>query len=395
MPTPEYHADRSPSSAKQWLNCTPSLRLGDSFPKKTSEYAEAGRLAHAIAELKAQKRYMKLSKRSYDSQLKKLQENSYYAPEMAGYTDIYIEALDQHAMTFKSMPFTALETSVPIGVFTHETKDDGSPATGTADCIQIGEGVLWVTDYKNGAGVPVSAEDNPQMKIYALGALMLYSPIYGDTIQTIRMTIVQPALNSVSDWEIPRGELEAWALEVLSPRAAMAAAGEGDINPGEWCQFCPVRYTCRARANSALALEEFKKSLPPVLSDAEVGDALTRGAELVSWYKALEEYALQACLDGKLIPGYKAVEGRSSRAWADTDKAITQLVADGIDEALLYERKPITAPAAEKLLGKQAYRELAEPLVVKQPGKPTLAPTSDKRPPYNAALIAFGGAADG
>ncbi len=395
MPTPEYHADRSPSSAKQWLNCTPSLRLSDSFPKKTSEYAEAGRLAHAIAELKAQKRFMKLSKRSYDSQLKKLQENPIYSSEMDRYTDLYIEILDQHAMSFKSMPFTALETSVPIGCYTHETKDDGSPATGTADCIQIGEGVLWVTDYKNGAGVPVSAEDNPQMKIYALGALTLYAPIYGDTIQTIKMTIVQPALNSVSEWATTRDELETWGKDVLSPLAAKAAAGEGEVNSGDWCQFCPVKYTCRSRANSAFALEAFKKSLPPVLSDAEVGDALTRGAELVSWYKDLEEYALQACLDGKTIPGYKAVEGRGSRAWVDTDKAIAQLIKDGIDEALLYERKPVTAPAAEKLLGKQVYHDLVEPLVVKQPGKPALAPASDKRPPYNAALIAFGGTSDG
>ena len=113
-------------------------------------------------------------------------------------------------MTFHSAPFIALETSVPVGIFTQELKEDGTPATGTADCIQIAESVLWVTDYKNGAGVPVDADNNPQMMTYALGALAMYAPIYGDSIQTIKMTIVQPALHSVSDWKINRAELEAW-----------------------------------------------------------------------------------------------------------------------------------------------------------------------------------------
>lgn len=391
----EYHADRSPSSAKQWLNCTPSLRLSDGLPQKTSDYAEAGRLAHSIAELKARKRYMKLTKRSYERQLKKLQDSPHYASEMDGYTDTYIEVLDQHAMSFESIPFTALETSVPIGEYTHETKEDGSPATGTADCIQIGEGVLWVTDYKNGAGVPVSAEDNPQMKIYALGSLTLYAPIYGDTIHTIKMTIVQPALRSVSDWEIPRAELETWGREVLAPKAAMAAAGEGEIKAGDWCRFCPAKSTCRERANNGLALDAFKKSLPPLISDAEVGDALTRGAELVSWYNDLKEYALQACLEGKDIPGYKAVSGRSAREWDNLEAAFADLKVCGVDDAILWERKPLTPPALEKALGKSVFADLAAGHVVQRPGKPTLVEASDKRPAYNAAEIAFGGVSDG
>lgn len=339
---------------------------------------------------------MKLSKRSYNSQLKKLQDDPNYAPEMDGYTDLYIETLDQHAMSFASTPFTALETSVPIGSYTHENKPDGSPATGTADCIQIGEGVLWVTDYKNGAGVPVSAEDNPQMKIYALGALILYTPIYGNTIRTVKTTIVQPALNNVSDWEISREELEAWGREVLSPLAAKAAAGEGELNPDTdpngWCRFCPVKNTCRARANNSLSLESFKKSLPPLISDTEVGDALTRGAALVSWYNDLKEYALQACLEGKEIPGFKAVAGRTAREWDDLDQAFADLKLCGINEAVLWERKPVTPPALEKVLGKKSFAEVATGHVIQQPGKPTLVPASDKRPAYNAAEIAFGNA---
>lgn len=391
MPTPEYHAELGPSSAGRWIHCPASVAICRDIPKTTSDYAEAGRLAHAIAELKARKHFVAgMGPRTYNSQLKKLQADPAYAPEMDGYTDLYLDTLKEHAMTFKSPPFTALETSVPLS-YTTERKDDGSPATGTADCIQIGEGVLWVTDYKNGAGVAVDADHNPQMMIYALGALEYYLPIYGDTIKTVKMTIVQPAVKNVSTCEMPVTELLQWANDVLKPAAVQAETGGGEPCPGAWCKnyFCPVRATCRAYKDKVLAVEAFDRKLPPLLSDTEVGEALTVGAELVSWYNELKDYALQACLDGKTIPGYKAVEGRGSRAWADTDAAIKQLIADGVDEALLYERKPITAPAAEKLLGSAVYADLCAPLVVKQPGKPTLVPESDQRPPYNAAAVAF------
>ena len=388
MPTPEFHAKISPSSAHRWLNCPASVALSASVPKTTSKDAEAGRLAHSIGELKGHKRFTAMSKRTYNSQLKKLQEDEHYSAEMDGYTDTYIDVLNEHAMSFTSMPFVAFETAVPL-IYTTELKPDGTPATGTADNIMIGEGVLWVTDYKNGAGVPVDATENPQMKIYALGALQLYAPIYGDTILTIKMTIVQPALKSVSDWEISRVDLLAWSTAELYPVAKTAEAGDGEPAAGAWCRFCPVCSACRTRAAAALADESYEKKLPPLLSDAEVGDALNRGAELATWYNELKDYALQACLDGKDIPGYKAVEGRGARAWIDTDAAIKQLIADGVDEALLYERRPITAPAAEKALGSSVYMDLCAPLVAKQPGKPTLVLASDKRPAYNAAAAAF------
>ncbi len=396
MPTPEYHAKLSPSSAARWLNCTPSMRLGENVPDETSKYAEAGRLAHSIAELKARKKFFVMSKRTYNSQLKKLQDNPLYEKAMDGYTDLYVEALTEHAMSFKECPSTALEIEVPIGLVTGEKKEDGSPAGGTADCTQIGEGVLWVTDYKNGSGVPVSAEDNPQMKLYALGALALYRPFYGDTIQTIRVTIVQPALNNISDWETSREELEAWGRDTVAPAAAKAWAGEGEQNPGEWCKshFCPIFATCRARATSALSIEEFKGTLPATLSPTEIADALARGEPLVSWYNALRAYALEEVLKGHEIPGYKAVEGRGSREWDDLDAAFADLQARGVVEAILWEYKPVTPPALEKALGKKDFEKAAEGHVVKTPGKPTLVPESDPKPAYNPAAVAFGAPAN-
>lgn len=403
MPTPEYHAKLGPSAAHRWINCPVSVSLSDGVAPQTSEYAEAGRLAHSIAELKARKRFMVLSKRTYTSQLKKLQADERYKPEMDGYTDQYVEVLEQHAMSFKEPPYIALETSVPIGAYTGEVKEDGSPATGTADCIQIAEGTLWVTDYKNGSGVPVDATENDQMMMYSLGALAMYAPVYGDTIQQIKMTIVQPALRSISDWEISRQELEAWAQNVLVPAAVKARSSDpGEPNPGDWCRFCRAKNLCRARRDKVLALEAFGGRLPegakgaekapgPLLTDAEVADALTRGEELVAWYNSLKDYALQACLNGKDIPGYKAVAGRSSRDWDDLDAAFAALQERGIDQALLWERKPVTVAALEKAIGKKAFAEAADGHVIFQPGKPTLVPTTDKRPPYNAAQIAFGG----
>ena len=397
MPTPEYHALLSPSSAARWLNCPPSVRLGENIPQTTSVHAEKGRLAHSIAELKARKQFFAMSKRTFSSQLKKLQESEFYEKVMDGYTDLYLDTLKQNSMAFKGLPFTALETEVPIGIFTGETKEDGSPAGGTADCIQIGEGVLWVADYKNGSGIPVSAEDNPQMKLYALGALALYRPFYGDTIRTIRMTIVQPALSGATTWETTREELEAWGREVVDPAAALALAGEGEQCPGEWCKshFCPIRATCRALANSALSLEEFKRALPPTLSPSEIGDALARGELLAPWLKALKEYALDEVLAGRAIPGWKAVEGRGSREWDDLDKAFADLAANGVAEALLWERKPVTPPALEKALGKADFTGAVGAHVVKVSGKPAIVPESDNRPPYDAAAVAFGGPVNG
>lgn len=345
---------------------------------------------------------MVMNRRTFNSQLKKLQSDEHYTTEMDGYTDLYVETLEQHAMTFSAPPFIALETSVPVGLLTGENKSDGTPASGTADCIQIAEGVLWITDYKNGAGVPVDAHENPQMMTYALGALTMYAPVYGDTIQTVKMTIVQPALHSVSNWEISRGNLETWGRNILTPAAELADSDNpGNPNPGDWCRFCPIKNKCAERANKVLAVEAFGKGLPaglpgsglftgPLLSDAEVGQALQRAKDLVSWYNDLKDYALQACLAGKQIAGFKAVAGRSSRDWDDLDKAFADLQQRGVAEALLWERKPVTVAGLEKAIGKKSFKETAADHVTVHPGKPTLVPESDKRPVYNAAELAFG-----
>ena len=129
---------------------------------------------------------------------------------------------------------------------------------------------------------------------------------------------------------------------------------------------------------------------PSIMTDTQIGEALARGRALVAWVTDLEEYALAASLKGQQIAGFKVVEGRGSREWADTDKAFATLQQRGINEAVLYERKPVSVAGLEKILGKKPFAEAAEDLVVKKPGKPALVPESDPRKPYNAAAIAFG-----
>lgn len=394
---PDKHALLGPSSSHRWLNCPPSARLSEQYPDTTSTYAAAGTLAHEIAELKARKHFVEpMGTRTYNARLKKLKADPSYDSGMDSATDMYLEHLKALAMGFDSPPFVALETQVDYSYLVPE-------GFGTADCIMIGGGRMCVIDYKNGSGVPVSAVANSQMTLYALGALHVYAPIYGDTIRTVHLSIVQPNAGGVKEWELSRETLDLWGENYVRPRAALAWEGKGEFNPGEWCEknFCPARAQCMARAKKMLELEPLKGALPvdmpgaamkskgPLLTDAEVGDILTRAISLEAWVKDLKDYALTATLEGHEVAGWKAVEGRGLRDWDNVDAAFEALKEQGIAEALLYERKPVSVAALEKTLGKKAFEETAEGLWTKRPGKPTLAPETDPRKPYAPAEAAF------
>lgn len=397
MPTPETHAKLSASASGPWLNCPQYIKVQAMYPETTSPYAEAGRLAHSIAEYKARCYFLEpVGKRSYNARLKKFREDPAYDSGMDEATDLYLETLKAQALTFPSSPFVALETRVDYSEY-------APGGFGTADCLMVGGDRIVICDYKNGAGVPVEAENNSQMMLYALGALQTFRAIYGDTIRQAHLVIIQPHAGGVKEWDTTVDELVRWGRDVVVPGAQRALAGEDPACPGDWCRFCRGKSQCTARAKQMLGVGRQYQQAPaagsakipaeysgPLLTDAEVGAALSAAAGLVAWYKDLQDYALLACLDGREIPGFKAVEGRGSRDWVDLDTAFKTLQERGVAEALLWERKPVTAPALEKALGKKAFSEAADGLIVKQPGKPTLVPESDKRPPYNAAAVAFG-----
>lgn len=393
MPTPEKHALLSASSAHRWLVCTAAPRYEELFPESTSEYAEEGRLAHAICELKTLKKFTTaITPKTFTTRLNKLKKDPMYNPEMDKTSDLYIQHLTERAMQYNSMPYVAAEVQVEFSEYVPE-------GFGTCDNIMIGGDTICITDYKHGKGVPVSAENNPQMKLYALGALKKYRPIYGDTIKKVIMTIDQPRLSETpSVSEITSDELYAWG-ESIKPVAQKAFSGFGEFVPGEHCRFCRGKAQCKARADVNSALEEFKDCVPQakaepgqnILTDAQIGDLLIRGAELVSWYKDLEEYALSTLLNGGEIPGWKCVAGRSIRTFTDQDAALKAVIAAGYDESLVYERKAKTLTELEKLMGKTEFAEKIGQFVIKPVGKPTLAPMSDKREPYNPAASDFAG----
>ncbi len=390
---PEKHALLSASSASRWLVCTAAPRFEEGLPESTSTYAEEGRLAHAIAELKALKKFTVMTSRTYTTRLNKLKKEALYDPEMDKTTDLYLEHLTEQAMLYDSSPTVAAEVKVDFGEYVPE-------GFGTCDCVMIGGDTLSITDYKHGKGVPVSAVGNPQMRLYALGALKRYAPVFGDTIKRVRMTIDQPRLDSYTSDIITVEELKAWG-ESIKPIAQKAFSGLGEFVPGEHCRFCRGKAQCRARANVNTALEDFKDCVLPgkpvlddlahTLTDAEIGDLLIRGQQLVQWYKDLEEYATRALLDGKPIEGWKLVAGRSNRTFTDQDAAIKAVIAAGYDEALVYDRKPKTLSELEKLMGKAEFAEKIGSFVVKPLGKPTLALATDKREAYNPAASDFAG----
>jgi hypothetical protein len=369
MSAPEAHAKLSASGSHKWLHCPPSANLEAQLPETTSSYAEEGRLAHAIGELKLRKHFTPMGPKKFANELKKLQEMPHYSPEMLEHTDRYLEFVQAKAHSFSSPPYVVMERRLDYSHIAPE-------GFGTGDCLIIGGSVLVVIDLKYGQGVPVSAEANPQMMLYALGALKEYALLYA--IDTVRLAIVQPRLGEPSEWEISAADLLAWG-ESIKPTAQAAFDGEGEFCSGEWCRFCRAKATCRARSNTMTALEAFGGMKPPLISNEEVGDILRRAQTLKSWVTDLEEYALSALLAGDEIPGWKAVEGRSNRQFADTDAAFKVLVDAGYNETLLYERRPITLTAVEKLTGKPKFTELLSGQVIKPPGKPTLAPESDHR----------------
>ncbi|WP_352400119.1 DUF2800 domain-containing protein [Anaerotignum sp.] len=377
------HALLSASSAEKWLHCTPSARMESSLPDTAGESAQEGSLAHELAELKARRHFHGMDKGAFTRKFNKIKNHELYAVDMDNYTDDYVEYLKDVEMMFSSKPYAVFETKVDYSHIAPE-------GFGTADCIMIGGGYLHIVDFKYGKTVQVDCVENPQMKLYALGALKKYGLLY--CIEHVVLHIVQPRMSNISSCDITCQDLKAWG-ESIKPVGLLAYDGAGECIVGEWCDnhFCKCRATCRAYMSQMQEVVPFVDKLPPVLTDEEVGYCLTLATNIKKWYSILEKHAMTALLAGKDITGWKVVEGRSNRAFNDTDAAYKALSESGIDEALLYKRVPITLTDCEKMLGKKEFTEKLADFVVKPPGKPTIAPLSDPREHYNPAMADFAG----
>lgn len=388
------HALLSASSAKKWLNCTPSARLEDALPDGQSEYAAEGTLAHSICELKLAKQFTdkNMSDKTYKSRLNKLMKDPLYSKEMDGFTDAYADYITGIAYNFPSTPYVAVEKRVDYGPWAPE-------GFGTCDCILIYGTGMHVCDFKYGKGKAVSSHENPQLMLYALGAWNAFRMIY--PIKTVTMHIIQPRIDNTSSWEAPIEGLLRWGEETVKPQALKAFRGEGECVQGKWCDdcFCRLSATCRARAEENMALMEDAQNpagtgdplmkLPPQLGNGEVGALLKRAQFLKAWVNKLEAYAQGEILAGREIPGWKLVEGRSVRTIRDMDALYKKLEAAGYPEAVLYKMQPVALGDLEKLLEKD-HKKILEKYIVKPPGKPALVPEDDKRPAISSASIAEG-----
>lgn len=357
------HAKFSPSAASRSLHCPPSLLLGEQFKDEESIYAAEGTAGHALAEHLI-KKYLKMRTRRPTSEF---------------YTDELIEAVEEY-VTFVTEQIEAARRDCATPLLSVEQRVDVSDYVsdcfGTADMMIVTNTLAHIIDLKLGRGVMVDAEWNPQLMIYGLGVLAIAEMLY--PIQTVRMTIYQPRLEHISTWDIEVGKLKQWGEEVLRPRGEMALKGEGEFSPGEWCRFCKARTTCRARAEQYLALAKMEFRDPPLLSDEEVAEVLKVADDLAKWAEEVYAFAQDTAIAyGKHWPGYKLVQGRSSRKYSDEDAVIAAATSAGYTD--IFKKSLIGITEMEKLMGKQKFAEVIGPLVYKPQGKITLVPESDKR----------------
>jgi len=362
------HALLSASSAHRWLHCTPSPRLEERYEDSESPAAAEGTAAHELAEHKLRQRLDQPSERP---------ENPLQNEDMDGYTDDYADrVMAELELAYKENPaaFLAIEQRLD---FSHIVPD----GFGTGDAVIIAEPTMTIIDLKYGKGVKVDAEGNPQMRLYALGALRQFGMIYD--IHAIRMVIFQPRINNINVDEISVTDLLTWAEEVVKPAAAKAINGEGELVAGEWCGFC--RHAARCPALARHDLKPLPKTAqatpaapnPETLSDVQIAQIVEWSGEIKKWLTKVESFALDQANQGHTYPGLKLVEGRSVRRYTD-ETAVAEAVEKLGENP--WEKKLLGITAMTKLLGKKRFNDTLGNLVHKPAGKPTLVPVGDKRP---------------
>lgn len=365
------HAILSASASARWIACPPSAKLCAEIPDVTTDYAREGTCAHELAEYKVNK-ILGIDAADPTGNL------DFYDEEMAECTDNYAQYIAEQISKY-SDPVIMVEQRLDFSKYV----PDGF---GTGDCVIVADDVLTVIDYKHGKGVPVSAENNSQMMLYALGALELFDSLYD--IKEICMIIFQPRLENVSEFTMTVNAILDWAENTLRPTAELAAKGEGDFCAGEHCRFCKIKTTCRKRAEYNLMLAQYDFTPAATLEDTEIEAILKKVEALTAWAADIKEYALSQALAGKQWTGYKVVEGKSNRKYTDENAVAAAVKAIGKNPYSEPEILGITAMT--KLLGgKKKFDELLSKYVFKPQGKPTLVPLSDKRKEWSAAQEDF------
>lgn len=375
------HAILSPSAAHRWMNCTAAPLLEKDVEDVSSTFAEEGTLAHAYCAKKL-KKFLGLSVKEENQEIAELYDQ-YHSGEMDEYTDTYKTiVLEKFNAARKRTKDAQLLVEVKLD-FSHYIPE----AFGTSDAVIIADGVMEVIDFKYGKGVKVSAVENPQMMIYALGAWDLFNFEYN--ISKVRMTIVQPRIDNLSEFEIAAADLINWAVDELQPKAKEAYAG-GTQKPGTWCQFCKVKASCKALANTCVNAQQLHQD-PRLISKEDMEHTiLPLLSTFKTWLTGVEEYSLQQALDGIQYEGFKIVAGRSVRKITDPSAVMEILGKEGFaKESYIKPTELRSITDLEKLIGKKRFGTLCAEYINKPQGKPTLVPESDKRPAYNQAADDF------
>lgn len=364
------HAALGPSSADRWLNCPGSVAATANIPDPGSDHAREGTVAHHLTEM-TRKELGSSPWRFIDKTVDGVLVTREMVECVEAFCD-YVEeapgdALIEHRVCF--------DRWVPDGF-------------GTLDDGRLTPGKAVITDFKYGKGVQVFAKDNSQLKLYALGVLQEFDWLYN--FETFVLCVHQPRLDHIDTWSISREDLLKWADEVVVPGAKAACTPGATIKAGSWCQWCRIKATCRVRAEGVLQtvvgdfenLEEAAAKAPRAqLTNDEMAVALNAIGNVEKWCKDLKAHALSEIAQGRPVGEWKVVEGRGSRQFGLTEPELVALWnREKRDPKELYVTKLATMPAVEKAVGKKNTIWQTEGLVVKQPGKPTLAPGSDPRP---------------
>lgn len=370
------HAFLGASKAELWLNCPGSATANSQYEREESSYAAEGTTAHEVAQTILESCLLRgFNVDGYEEGASDLNGKPEVTLEMLecaqGYCE-YIQELMSPGGTVLVEQRLDYSTWVPGGF-------------GTADCIVIAPDIITVVDYKYGKGVAVSAEDNPQMKLYALGVIQSFDCVYD--FSTVRMAIYQPRMNNVSEYKLTVAELLDWAENVVAPVAAKAYKGSEEYRAGPWCQkFCQHAGRCRALTVYCSDFVRTHGGLTavPHLAPKEYLEIFQAKPLIETWLKKTLAAATDSILAGNPVEGLKVVEGRSSRKWADPEAVEQFMQAEEYDQDAYMEPAKLMSPAAlEKSLGKKKVAELLGDRIVKSPGNPTLVLASDKRKAYD------------
>lgn len=404
---PSLHAVLGASSAHRWLVCTPSARLCEKltsrFGSESSPYAAEGTKAHALAEMKVRLAYYKADgmTTAKHSRMSPEQQEAYLGinefrfkalrNELGDIPKDMEQATDSYCDIVMEKYLSAKEADPGAQLYLEQRLDYSAwvpSGFGTGDCIIVSDSLLEVCDYKHGKGIPVDAVGNPQLRLYGLGAMERFGRLYD--FQSVRMAIIQPRLDSVSEETLTCEDLTSWAEKEVVEKAKQAWTGSGEFVPGEHCRFCAAKAVCSARVAQAMRMFQYGLEAPGLIPDEQIPSILGMLNDAEAWIKDIRAYAENQALHGQVWPGWKLVHGKKpNRQWADPEEVKAQLLRAGYPADQFQEVKLKPVGEIEKALGKKAFQALVGGLVSQGEGKLTLVPADDKRVEFASADADF------